>query len=143
MEIEVTIKAVLTLPDGTKLPENGRKFTLPDGSWVKPWLILESNDSHDLSLTEMDTVGTGITERFIKTSVGIVIIGDPQQVAGKPSCVKTPGPYTRETLAGKPADFVVGNRLPFRNRYWIHGLVVRSGSGRYVKQGHRFVQIER
>ena len=46
MEIEVTIKAVLTLPDGTKLPENGRKFTLPDGSWVKPWLILESNDSH-------------------------------------------------------------------------------------------------
>ena len=66
MEIEVTIKAVLTLPDGTKLPENGRKFTLPDGSWVKPWLILESNDSHDLSLTEMDTVGTGITETEIE-----------------------------------------------------------------------------
>ena len=66
MEIEVTIKAVLTLPEGTKLPEDGRAFTLPEGSWVKPFVALELNDEHDLSFAEMGGWGVDVYETEIE-----------------------------------------------------------------------------
>ena len=66
MEIEVTIKAVLSLPDGTIVPNSGRRFVLPNGQWVKPWIILEANDNRDLTLAEMETLGVGFTETEIE-----------------------------------------------------------------------------
>lgn len=66
MEIEVTIKAVLTLPEGTKLPEEGRAFTLPEGSWVKPFVSLELNDEHDLSFAEMSVWDVDVYETEIE-----------------------------------------------------------------------------
>lgn len=66
MIIKVTIEAMILLPDGTEVPENGRKFTLPNGDWVKPWLVLEMNDKRDLTLGEMNGAGVGITETNIE-----------------------------------------------------------------------------
>ena len=66
MEIEVTIKAVLTLPEGTTLPEDGRAFTLPGGDWVKPFIVLEMNDGRDLSFTETKALGIDIEETNIQ-----------------------------------------------------------------------------
>ena len=66
MEVEVTIKAVLTLPEGTKLPEDGRAFTLPGGDWVKPFIVLEMNDGRDLSFTETKALGIDIEETNIQ-----------------------------------------------------------------------------
>lgn len=53
MEIRVSIEAVLTLPEGTTVPEEGRAFTLPSGDWVKPFITLELNDTTDLDHAEM------------------------------------------------------------------------------------------
>ena len=66
MEIEVTIKAVLTLPEGTKLPEDGRAFTLPGGDWVKPFIVLEINDERDISFNETEVLGLDICETEIE-----------------------------------------------------------------------------
>ena len=65
MQIRVTIEAVITLPEGTIVPENGRAFTLPSGDWVKPWLVLEMNDEVDMALGAMTEAGIGITETEI------------------------------------------------------------------------------
>lgn len=62
MEIEVTIKAVLTLPEGTTVPEEGRGFTLPNGDWVKPFIVLEMNDDRDLSFKEAGELGVDVYE---------------------------------------------------------------------------------
>lgn len=66
MEVEVTIKAVLTLPEGTTLPEDGRAFTLPGGDWVKPWIILERNDMDDLGFGELVDAGIDVCETEIE-----------------------------------------------------------------------------
>lgn len=65
MQIRVTIEAVITLPEGTIVPETGRRFMLPSGDWVKPWLVLEMNDEVDMALGAMTEAGIGITETEI------------------------------------------------------------------------------
>jgi hypothetical protein len=64
-QIRVTIEAVITLPEGTKVPSSGRQFTLPSGDWVKPWVILELNDEIDLGLGAMNEMDVGINEAEI------------------------------------------------------------------------------
>lgn len=66
MEIRVSIEAVLTLPEGTTVPEEGRAFTLPSGDWVKPFVVLEMNDGRDLSFTEANALGIDIEEANIE-----------------------------------------------------------------------------
>ena len=66
MQIRVTIEAVITLPEGTEVPSSGRRFTLPSGDWVKPWLVIEMNDEVDMGLGAMSELGIGITETNIE-----------------------------------------------------------------------------
>ena len=66
MQIRVTIEAVLTLPEGTIVPENGRAFTLPSGDWVKPFVVLEMNDGRDLSFKEAQALGCDVAETNIE-----------------------------------------------------------------------------
>jgi hypothetical protein len=62
MMVKVTIEAVIDLPEGTIVPEDGRAFTLPSGDWVKPWVVLEMNDDRDLGQNEMEDWGLSIDE---------------------------------------------------------------------------------
>jgi hypothetical protein len=62
MNVKVTLEAIITLPEGTQLPTQGRGFTLPNGDWVKPFVVLERNDWQDLSTTEAESLGIDITE---------------------------------------------------------------------------------
>ncbi len=66
MEIRVTIEAVLTLPEGTIVPEEGRGFTLPNGDWVKPFIVLEMNDDRDLSFKETAALGVDVCETNVE-----------------------------------------------------------------------------
>lgn len=66
MIVKVTIEALIDLPYGTKLPEQGRAFTLPSGDWVKPWIVLEMNDGRDLGQNEMEDWGLAIEETNIE-----------------------------------------------------------------------------
>lgn len=66
MEIEIKITAIITLPDGTVVPEQGRGFTLPSGDWVKPFIVMEINDSRDLSFKEASALGVDVTETEIE-----------------------------------------------------------------------------
>lgn len=65
-QVKVTIEAIITLPEGTKFPENGRGFTLPCGDIVKPWVVLEMNDGRDLGQNEMEELGISIDETNIE-----------------------------------------------------------------------------
>jgi hypothetical protein len=66
MEIRITIEAVLTLPEGTQVPEQGRAFTLPNGDWVKPWIVLEINDDRDLKFEELELMGIDVNETNVE-----------------------------------------------------------------------------
>jgi hypothetical protein len=66
MQIRVVIEAVIDLPYGTAVPEQGRAFTLPSGDWVKPWVALEMNDGRDLCQSEMADWGIAIEETNIE-----------------------------------------------------------------------------
>ena len=68
MLVKITLEAMLELPDGTRLPHDmsePRTFTLPDGDWVKPWIVLERNDVDDLSFTEATALGLDLEETNI------------------------------------------------------------------------------
>lgn len=53
MEVEVTLRAIITLPEGSKRSETEhRGWVLPDGSVVKPFVVLELNDDHDMDYAE-------------------------------------------------------------------------------------------
>ena len=66
LTIEVTIKAILTLPEGTQVPEKGRGFTLPNGDWVKPFVVMEINDDKDLTFAEAEGLGVSVDETEIE-----------------------------------------------------------------------------
>lgn len=66
LTVEVTIKAILTLPEGTQVPEEGRGFTLPNGDWVKPFITLEMNDEDDLTFKEAEAMGVSVDETEIE-----------------------------------------------------------------------------
>lgn len=66
MDIEITITAIITLPEGTIVPEKGRGFTLPSGDWVKPFVVLEMNDGRDLSFKEANALGVDVSETNIE-----------------------------------------------------------------------------
>jgi hypothetical protein len=55
MMVKITLEAMVTLPEGTIVPEQGRAFTLPNGDTVKPWIIMELNDDKDLTYGEAAT----------------------------------------------------------------------------------------
>jgi len=61
MLVRITLEATISLPDGTRFPEQGRAFTLPNGDWVKPWIVLELNDSEDLKFTQLGELGIDVT----------------------------------------------------------------------------------
>jgi hypothetical protein len=64
MIVKVTLEAMITLPEGTKWPSFGdigsREFTLPNGDWVKPWIVLEWNDMDDLTTTQTEAMSIDI-----------------------------------------------------------------------------------
>ena len=66
MEIRVTIETIITFPEGTAVPEEGRGFTLPSGDWVKPFVVLEMNDDRDLTFREVVALGLDVTETNIE-----------------------------------------------------------------------------
>ena len=66
MMIKVTLEAMITLPEGTQMPSFGeigsRMLTLPNGDWVKPWVVMEMNDETDLTWGEAAKLGIMIDE---------------------------------------------------------------------------------
>ena len=66
MQIRVTIEAVITLPEGTTVPEQGRAFTLPSGDWVKPFIVMEMNDGRDLTWSQCLALGVDVDETNIE-----------------------------------------------------------------------------
>lgn len=66
MEIRITIETIVTFPEGTIVPEEGRGFTLPSGDWVKPFVVLEMNDDRDLTFREVVALGLDVTETNIE-----------------------------------------------------------------------------
>ena len=66
MMIKVTLEAMITLPEGTQMPSFGeigsRMLTLPNGDWVKPWVVMELNDETDLTWGEAAKLGIMIDE---------------------------------------------------------------------------------
>ena len=63
MIVEVTITTRIVLPEGaTPCPSGTRKITLKDGTTVKPFIILEKDDVHDMSYDEATELGLDYDE---------------------------------------------------------------------------------
>ena len=66
MFIRVKLEALVELPEGTIIPEEGRAFTLPNGDWVKPWVVLERNDDEDMDFGQLVDAGIDVFEDNIE-----------------------------------------------------------------------------
>ena len=66
MFIRVKLEALIELPEGTTIPEEGRAFTLPNGDWVKPWVVLERNDDEDMDFGQLVDAGIDVFEDNIE-----------------------------------------------------------------------------
>ena len=66
MIIRVKLEALIELPEGTTIPEEGRAFTLPNGDWVKPFIVLEKNDVDDLTFEQAQRLGCDVFEDNIE-----------------------------------------------------------------------------
>ena len=53
-DFRITVTETYGAPEGTTLLEDGRGLRLPTGDIVKPWVVLELNEDHDLTGEEMD-----------------------------------------------------------------------------------------
>jgi hypothetical protein len=66
IQIRVAIEALITVPDGTVMPESGgRALILPSGDWVKPFVVFELNDERDLTSIEAFEMGLDIDEEIV------------------------------------------------------------------------------
>lgn len=66
MFIRLKLEALIELPEGTTIPEEGRAFTLPNGDWVKPWVVLERNDDEDMDFGQLVDAGIDVFEDNIE-----------------------------------------------------------------------------
>lgn len=66
MIVRVKLEALIELPEGTTIPEEGRAFTLPNGDWVKPWVVLERNDDEDMDFGQLVDAGIDVLEDNIE-----------------------------------------------------------------------------
>jgi hypothetical protein len=57
VEVEITLKAFVVLPEGSTIAERGRGLILPNGDCLKPWVVLERNDEGDVSAADLDKMG--------------------------------------------------------------------------------------
>lgn len=55
--VSMTLKAFVNLPEGSTIAERGRGLILPNGDWLKPFVVLERNDDGDLSATDLEKLG--------------------------------------------------------------------------------------
>ena len=66
MLVRVKLEALIELPEGTQMPEDGRAFTLPSGDWVKPFIVLERNDDEDMDFGQLVDAGIDVFEDNIE-----------------------------------------------------------------------------
>jgi hypothetical protein len=65
MDIEVTLRAIITVPDGSTIPDDEvRMILLPNGGWVKPFIVLERNDNTDLDFADLVALGLDLDEHM-------------------------------------------------------------------------------
>ena len=53
----ICVTEVIGAPEGTVALPDGRGLQLPNGDMVRPWIVLELNETRDLSSEEMDGIG--------------------------------------------------------------------------------------
>ena len=64
MIVKMTLNVTLEMPDGTASVDGvgGRAWALPNGDIVKPWVVLELNDTRDLSFAETQALGIDVID---------------------------------------------------------------------------------
>ena len=70
VEVFMTLKAIVTLPEGSTIAERGRGIYLPNGDWLKPWVVLEHNDDGDLSYADLEKLGVDLMDTTFEYEVG-------------------------------------------------------------------------
>lgn len=56
-DFRFSVTEVIGAPEGTATLPDGRGLQLPNGDIVRPWIVLELNETRDLSGEEMDGIG--------------------------------------------------------------------------------------
>ena len=56
-DFRFSVTEIIGAPEGTATLPDGRGLQLPNGDIVRPWIVLELNETRDLSGEEMDGHG--------------------------------------------------------------------------------------
>lgn len=72
MIVNMTLEVTLTLPDGSASMDgsNGRAWVLPNGDWVKPFVVLELNDDRDLTYLDALKMGMDVSDFVVSAEIG-------------------------------------------------------------------------
>jgi hypothetical protein len=68
MQVRYTFEVMVWVPDGSELGE-GRAIILPNGEWVKPWVVMELNDDQDLTHSQLIEAGMDCDDLVISREV--------------------------------------------------------------------------
>lgn len=70
MIIDYVLKGSIVVPDGSTLSEeSNRMIILPDGSWIKPFIVLELNDEQDLTYNQTVDIECDILDESIELEI--------------------------------------------------------------------------
>lgn len=71
MIVELEMKVMMILPDGSASVDGskGRGWVLPSGDLVKPYVILEKNEAHDLPYREMLGLGCDVDDTITSAEI--------------------------------------------------------------------------
>lgn len=72
MIVNITMEVTLKLPDGSSSMDgsNGRGWVLPNGDWVKPFVVLEMNDDRDLTYLDALKMGMDVSDFVVSAEIG-------------------------------------------------------------------------
>jgi hypothetical protein len=84
-------------------------------------------------------VRAGISERLVEAADAVVIVGDPDAIAGPPAIIERPREGARQALGGHTGEIVIREHLPLPDDDRIDLLVVRTRPGHDVEKWHGFV----
>lgn len=59
---QVRLLATITLPEGTTENTSGRGWVLPDGTLIKPFVVLEKNEEDNLTYDQGADLGVYVDE---------------------------------------------------------------------------------
>lgn len=68
---DITVRARFYVPRAV-VREGERTFRFPNGSWLKPWVVMEQNDALDLPHSVLEHLGCMLDHGDVDITLGVI-----------------------------------------------------------------------